>query len=59
MEVGKIYKIQPITLDLGNIILKQDTIIEVKKIENGMVTYWNSQNLKEYTHSIYAIKMAI
>lgn len=59
MEVGKVYQIQPKSLDLGNVKFKQDIIIEIKKIENGMVTYWNSQDQKEYTHSIYAIKIAI
>lgn len=59
IKVGKLYQIQPKSVNLNNVVLKQDTIIEIKKIENGNVTYWNSQDQKEYTHSIYAIEMII
>ncbi|MGO1581521.1 MAG: hypothetical protein ACTHWZ_09010 [Peptoniphilaceae bacterium] len=52
IKVGKLYQIQPKSVNLNNVVLKQDTIIEIKKIENGNVTYWNSQDQKEYTHSI-------
>lgn len=59
MRVKQTYTVQPLSVTFGDLVLKQDTVIEVVEVKNGEVTFINSEDLKQYTVSLYGLKFVV
>ena len=59
MTEGRTYQIQAITATIGDLVLRQDTLVDIISVESGKVKFYSHQTGETHTVPLMALKMVV